>query len=331
MPADKGMQNRVMEGYTLDIVMYHFVRDLANSRYPAIKGLDLELFRQQMDFFKSRFQFVNTERLLECMEAKAPLADNAVLLTFDDGYSDHYTNVFPILMERGIKAFFAAPGKIIREKKVLDVNKIHFLLAGGKLDAVREALYKKLDYYRGTEYEYPSNEELYEKLAKPGRFDNADTIFIKRVLQSELDERLRSRITGELFTEYVSDNEAAFVSELYLSYDQIKLMKNCGMYFGLHGYEHYWFEKLTKDQFIRDIQMALEVFDGIIDPASWVFCYPYGSHSRELLDYCAMSGCRAGFTTEPRVADLSVDNPLLLPRLDTNDYPPKGAAAARFI
>lgn len=30
-----------------------------------------------------------------------------------------------------------------------------------------------------------------------------------------------------------------------------------------------------------------------------------------------------GLTVEARHADLDVDNPLTLPRLDTNDFPPK--------
>ncbi|MGV8982708.1 hypothetical protein [Clostridium sp.] len=35
----------------VSIVMYHYVRDLKNSRYPEIKGLDYNLFKNQIDFF----------------------------------------------------------------------------------------------------------------------------------------------------------------------------------------------------------------------------------------------------------------------------------------
>jgi hypothetical protein len=35
----------------LYIVMYHYVRDLKNSRYPQIKGLDINCFEEQLDFF----------------------------------------------------------------------------------------------------------------------------------------------------------------------------------------------------------------------------------------------------------------------------------------
>lgn len=35
----------------LHIVMYHYTRDLRHSRYPKIKGLDLELFKEQIQWF----------------------------------------------------------------------------------------------------------------------------------------------------------------------------------------------------------------------------------------------------------------------------------------
>ena len=41
--------------HKLNIVMYHYVRDLQNSRYPNIKGLDYNLFKKQIEFFEQAF------------------------------------------------------------------------------------------------------------------------------------------------------------------------------------------------------------------------------------------------------------------------------------
>ena len=46
------------------IIMYHYVRDLKNSRYPGIKGLDYELFKQQIAFLKEHFTIVTMEEVL---------------------------------------------------------------------------------------------------------------------------------------------------------------------------------------------------------------------------------------------------------------------------
>ena len=33
------------------VVMYHYIRDLKNSRYPNIKGMDIKNFKKQIKFF----------------------------------------------------------------------------------------------------------------------------------------------------------------------------------------------------------------------------------------------------------------------------------------
>ena len=80
----------------LFVVMYHYTRDLKHSRYPEIKGLDVSLFREQIEFMKQQFNIVSMEQVIEAVERHADLPDKALLLTFDDGYVDNYTFAFPI-------------------------------------------------------------------------------------------------------------------------------------------------------------------------------------------------------------------------------------------
>ncbi len=63
------------------------------------------------------------------------------------------------------------------------------------------------------------------------------------------------------------------------------------------------------------------------DTENWVIGYPYGAYNDSLLRILRQRGCRAGFTTEVRVADIDHDDPLTLPRLDTNDLPKRADAA----
>lgn len=303
--------------------MYHYVRDLKNSRYPDIKGLDTYLFKQQLAYLKDNYTFISMQDVVDALYGGKRLPENAVLLTFDDGYSDHYSTVFPLLVNEGISGVFAMPGKIIREQKMLDVNKIHFILASTAVDIVKAILIEKLEKCRCEGFDIESTDVLYDKYAKQNRFDSADTIFVKRILQNAIPEKARNLIVDEMFNQLVTDNEKAFVSELYLNMDQIRTMKKYNMHFALHGYEHYWFDNLSESQYSKDINNALDVFEGVIDRNAWTFCYPYGATQSSLLEYCKSIDCIAGFTIEPRVADLDRVNPLLIPRYDTNDYPPK--------
>lgn len=92
------------------IVMYHYVRDLKRSRFPAIKGLSVERFCRQLDFIQTNYTPITVENLLESLERRGEdLPPDPILLTFDDGYSDHFTNAFPHLDARGIQGCFFLP------------------------------------------------------------------------------------------------------------------------------------------------------------------------------------------------------------------------------
>lgn len=310
----------------LTIVMYHYVRELKNSRFPEIKGLELTMFQQQLSYIEQHYQVVRMEQVLQAVTEpeKYSLPENALLLTFDDGYIDHFTNVFPILVNRGWQGSFFVAAKTLKEKTVLDVNKIHFILACSDIQVLLPDVFRLLNHYRLEGYEIEPDHILFNKLAHANRWDSKEVIFIKRLLQNELDEMVRNLIVNELFEKYTGMKEEVFAGELYMNMEQIRCMKAAGMYFGLHGYEHYWLGKLTEEKMKADIEMALDYFDGIIDRNNWVMNYPYGSSGKEVIDYIRTKGCSMGITVEARTADIKYDDRYLLPRLDTNDLPPKG-------
>lgn len=307
----------------LYISMYHYVRDLKHSRYPEIKGLDLELFRKQMEFFKENFTVVRMEQVIDIINNGGWLPKNALLLTFDDGYIDNYTYVFPILEEFGFQGSFFIPGKTFTTHQLLDVNKIHYILASADIEKLVVDVKEKIDYYRGAEFDYPSTEELWNEYAIENRFDRKETIFVKRILQTVLPEKLRNRISSDLFEKYVGVSEEQLAYELYMTPEQIRTMKNHGMFIGIHGYDHYWLANLPEEQMKKDIDMALNALEDFVDPECWVMNYPYGNQSQSVIEYISSKGACLGLTTEVRTADLSRDNRFTLPRFDCNDFPPK--------
>lgn len=306
----------------LYISMYHYTRDIVHSRYPQIKGLDTNLFRQQIEYMKNNFNIVTMEQVIDAVEGKSELSEKALLLTFDDGYIDNYTFAFPILEEFGIQGSFFIPGKTFTTHQLLDVNKIHYILASAICKLV-EDVKKEMDYYRGIEFDYAPTDDLFNEYAVESRFDIKETIFVKRMLQTVLPERLRNTISSNLFEKYVGVSEEQLAYELYMTEEQIRTMKRHGMFIGLHGYDHYWLGKLPKEQMKKDLDKALDTLDEFIDRKHWVMNYPYGSYNQDVLDYIKMKGACVGFTTEVKIADICMDAALELPRLDCNDFPPK--------
>ncbi len=303
--------------------MYHYTRDLEHSRYPRIKGMDVSLLRQQFEFFKNNFNVVQMEQVIDAIQNDNRLPDNALLLTFDDGYIDNFTYAFPLLEEYGFQGSFFIPGKTFSTHKLLDVNKVHFILATNVGEKIIDDLYERMNHYRGQEYEYPSNEELFDQYAIANRFDSRETIFVKRILQTVLPEKVRNMIASDLFKKYLGITEEQLAYELYMTEDQIRTMKRHGMFIGLHGFDHYWLGNLETSQMKADVEKALDTMEEFINPNAWVMNYPYGSYNQEVLDFIRQRGAILGLTTEVRVANIGVDRQLELPRLDCNDFPPK--------
>ncbi len=307
---------------SLTVIMYHYIRNLEHSRFPHIKGLNKKKFAGQLAYLKKYYHFVSMEEVIHSYTTKEKLPPKSLLLTFDDAYSDHYLNVFPILDEYQIQGSFYAPVKAITEHVVLDVNKIHFILAS-QLDT-QEIIREIQSWLRNNQKKYglESFEYYYKKLAHAGRYDNKDIIFVKRLLQLELDEMIRMTLIDELFFKYIGMSESAFSRELYMDKNQLMTMRRHGMHIGSHGFNHYWWNHLSKEQLAVEIDLSMKFLDEIgVDMTNWTACYPYGSYDQKSVDMLGEKGCKIALTTEVRIADLEKDHRFLMPRFDTNDFP----------
>ncbi len=311
----------------LTIIMYHYVRDLKNSRFPEIKGLDVCFFKEQLAYLEKHYHFVTAEQVIAAFKKEEKLPPKAVLLTFDDAYIDHFTNVFPILEHHKIQGCFYPPVKAITEHSVLDVNKIHFILAATPKDRINNLLnkIKQLLFQYREEYNLQTYEYYFEKLAVANRFDSKEIIFIKRLLQVELPEKLRNIINSRLFTEAVKMEEESFSRELYMNKDQMRCMVDCGMHVGSHGYDHYWLGSLKKEKQEDEIQKSMDFIQEIGgDLNNWTICYPYGNYNEDTIEILKKKHCQFGLTTRVDLASTDSeeeDTVFKLPRLDTNDFP----------
>ena len=308
---------------TVTIVMYHYVRDLENSRYPRIKGLSLERFRNQLAHIEANYNPISAEDILEAMAfPHRRLPKNAILLTFDDGYRDHYENVLPLLKDKRIKACFFPMAQAIVEHKVLDVNKIQFILAAVEnVQPLLEEVFTALDEFRAT-YPVKSREAYLAEITEQHRYDPREVTVFKRLLQRELPAPVRAELVQRLFTRYVSSDERSFADELYMSLDELRAMKSEGMHIGSHGYTHAWLNSIDPERQETEIDLSLGFLRQAGIPLDdWTICYPYGGYDDSLLEILRNRHCRLGFTVEPRIANLEREGRLTLPRIDTNDLP----------
>ncbi|BFH29221.1 polysaccharide deacetylase family protein [Paenibacillus melissococcoides] len=85
------------------VLMYHQLVDQPDKKKPHL--LPVDQFEEQMKLLKERgFHVISMGEYIDFMTAGSAIPDNAVLLTFDDGYETFYTHAFPILQKFGYTA-----------------------------------------------------------------------------------------------------------------------------------------------------------------------------------------------------------------------------------
>ncbi|PYN85648.1 MAG: polysaccharide deacetylase [Candidatus Rokuibacteriota bacterium] len=311
----------------LTIVMYHYVRDLARSRYPGLKALTVDAFEGQLDYVARHYRVCSVREVVAASRGEYRLPPNACLLTFDDGFLDHFRTVLPRLVARGFTAGFYPPAAAIEGRRLLDTHKIQLILAAcddtGKL---ARRLLDLIDARRDDDA-MPSGEALWRRHAVASRFDGPEVIFVKRVLQRGLPEATRSALAQRLLEEYVGVDEATLAHELYMDTEQLRCMARLGMDVGAHGAAHVWLDSLARPAQAAEIDATLAFLARIHGrpPVDWVMCYPFGGYDATTLELVMERGCALGLTTRVDVAR-DLRRPLELPRLDTNDLPTSAAA-----
>lgn len=96
------------------ILLYHLVRDETYGDYEYLFVKEADFENQLREIQKLGYRTVFADEL-----SKLKDGEKAVVLTFDDGYSDCYDTVFPLLQKYGMKATFFISTALVGEENHL--------------------------------------------------------------------------------------------------------------------------------------------------------------------------------------------------------------------
>jgi peptidoglycan/xylan/chitin deacetylase (PgdA/CDA1 family) len=305
-------------------VMYHYVRP-EPVELPYLRYLHIDDFRRQLDHFAATDRFIGRDELLAILDG-APVPADGILLTFDDGLSDHHDHVLPELVARDAVGLFYVPTGPHATGTLLNVHRVHHLLGrhgGAHMMSELEPLLadSSLEFegragFRSGTYREQDNDEA--------------TATFKRTLNYFAGTRQQDGLLDRLVAAHL-DDEADLVTSFYASSDQLRAIHAAGMLIGSHTITHPVMSKLDRAAQAREISDSIEALEDVLGPLEpRHYCHPYGGfhsfdgHTEELL---AEVGCRFAFNIESRdivEADLR-ERPYALPRYDCNEFP-HGAA-----
>lgn len=100
-------QRRKIEDFYLPVLLYHYVEIVTDERDTIRKSLSITpaTFESQIATLKANgFTPITFNILSSYFEGSTSLPAKPIILSFDDGYRDFYTDVFPILIRNQIPA-----------------------------------------------------------------------------------------------------------------------------------------------------------------------------------------------------------------------------------
>jgi peptidoglycan/xylan/chitin deacetylase (PgdA/CDA1 family) len=303
----------------LYVVMYHYVRDLPSTRFPKIKGMLTGEFRRQVALLQERYEMATLESALSFIQGNYTPTRDLCLLTFDDGLKEHYSEVTPWLMDRGIQGLFFVITSCIEGTDVVPVHMNHFLMAALDFEEYRSAFLNRL---ADTDHGWKSLTHADASLAqRVYRWDNPQVASFKYLFNFKLDFRVRDRVLKDLFMEKIGD-VPSFARYLYVNAAEAREMQTGGMVLGGHSHKHQPLAALSLDELYSDLSTCWRLLAAHLQPQSfWPFCYPYGhkdSFNGDTIRTLKQLGFACSFCTEVGANSPGVDS-FVLRRVDCND------------
>jgi len=300
-------------------IMYHYVRQ-DDPELPHFRHLHIDDFVKQLEYFENEHGFVRKEDFQNSMVSQEPI--QGVVLTFDDGFKDHYRYVFPELMKRNLWGIFYIPTSPFSTKKLIDVHRIHMLIGKYGGNDISNAMQQIVNESMLT---HEHIEEFHSETYR-GQSNGASTSYVKRVLNYFIDYRYRESVIDQLMEIFYPD-ESNMIADFYMTEPEIEKMHLGGMEIGSHTVNHPVMSKLSRTDQEKEIIESFGVIESITRKTPFkTFCYPYGgfhsftSDTEELLE---KSGCLFSFNVESR--DISQEDIAnrrqALPRYDCNQFP----------
>ena len=117
------------------VLLYHKVSPGQGEKY----RISPEKFASQMEYlFRKRYQTISPDNLLEFVKEETPPPPKSILVTFDDGYKDNFTQAYPILRKYRFKATIFLVAQYIGKKNEWSRKKDEEMLSWEEITKMKE-------------------------------------------------------------------------------------------------------------------------------------------------------------------------------------------------
>jgi peptidoglycan/xylan/chitin deacetylase (PgdA/CDA1 family) len=236
---------------------YHVVSD---EPLPHVRHLysykSLRMFEDDLAYLTKHYQLITYEQLAAHCADGQRLKSRSVLLTFDDGLSECYFVVRPVLLKLGVPCTFFVPTDCIDNRSMcpdhkasLCIDRVASLKPAVLRDAVRSAG------------------------ADPGKDLTTVAEFAKWALSVGVRES--STIDRLCLLLAVDVDDYLRTKRPYLSADEIRDMTKEGFTIGAHSVRHQELGRLAESEAVEDIVTSCRVIASLSGKPQVPFAFPF--------------------------------------------------------
>ena len=235
------------EDNQLKILTYHRVFDVKDyTQYkfdPELISTSTFEFDQQIGFIKRHYNPVSIVDVVNHYDMGTKLPKNAVLITFDDGFRDNYTNAFPILKKHDVPAVIFLSTEFIGGNTTLWFDKLAYIINNTKHDRIN------------------LSDEFVREITSDNKLSVIeDTLEYLKIIPNT--ERLS-------ILKKLEENNTDLLSEMPLSdsstmtWDQVREMDKSVIDFGSHSITHPILSQLSDEELDEEISESKIIIESV--------------------------------------------------------------------
>lgn len=270
------------------IVVYHRVTAPERAPIPIQPGMYVhpQTFELHLQYLRTQCNVVPISDLIKALESRESLPPRTVVITFDDGWRDNFSEAFPLLKKYGLPAaIFLATDYV--------GNKLFFWtdVAGLLLRSINGAPDRIQDFIAASDgvLDAATAKQWKELLARSPTSDPAtaadEVMLFLDALPVEKEEELREKLILVL-------PDADQLPRTFLTWEEIQEMSRSGISFGSHTHRHPKAGCIDGMRLRAELENSYSALRGHnVDPVP-VFCYPQGNFSDQSQQVIAEYGIK---------------------------------------
>ncbi|MCI5123035.1 MAG: polysaccharide deacetylase [Candidatus Electrothrix sp. AR5] len=291
-----------LRGNNLIILNYHRVYrgELATAFDEELFGPSLESFTQQMRWLKeNRAVFLSEDELIYFQQKQKKIPKRSVLITFDDGYKDNFTLVYPVLRSLHIPAIYFIPAEAIMDRKLGWWDIISFFIKNTR---------KKTISITGREFSLLNDREKKDAI-----------LHLLQLMKTEPHSR-----TQDLLNVLSKECEVGFPSydeqdaEL-MTRKEIEEVQNNGIAIGSHTVSHRVLATLDENEQFEELCSSKRLLEDMLPGKIRSFSYPVGDYTaftKKTKDLAKKAGYDISFSFKTGVNHQRITDPFDIKRIE---------------